>query len=321
MAPLPPCFGTFFAMIAKLLSVPRLLWQIARHPLNRRHPVKALIRWGRWQLGSRLLPGQQALVPFVEDSRLIAAPGLTGMTLNIYFGLAEYREMGLLLHLLRPEDLFVDIGGNVGVYTVLASAVVGAESLVCEPVPASAALLATNLRLNAIEARVRLEQVAVGAEAGSLTMTGGLDTTNHVLTAAEQTALEPGACLEVPVCRLDDLLAGRMPRLIKVDVEGFEPQVLAGAPEALAAPDLWAVLLEVNEAVTLFGGSAEGILNTMRDAGFSPWRYDPLSRRLQPLSGADSEGNNTLFLRDQALEAIKARLAEAPCRQVGHERL
>ena len=60
---------------------------------------------------------------------------MTGATGNIYTGLHEFEDMMFLLHLLRPGDIFVDAGANIGSYTVLASAVVGAKSISFEPVP------------------------------------------------------------------------------------------------------------------------------------------------------------------------------------------
>jgi hypothetical protein len=58
------------------------------------------------------------------------------LTGNLYAGLHEFSEMGFLLHLLRQNDLFVDVGANLGSYTVLASAVCQARNIAFEPVPA-----------------------------------------------------------------------------------------------------------------------------------------------------------------------------------------
>ena len=67
------------------------------------------------QIGSRLVPGP-VLVPFVDSCSLFAQAGMTGITQNIYVGLAEFREMAFLLHVLRPDDLFVDVGANIGTW-------------------------------------------------------------------------------------------------------------------------------------------------------------------------------------------------------------
>ncbi len=59
---------------------------------------------------------------------------MTGATGNIYAGLHEFDDMAFFLHLLRPEDMFADVGSNIGSYTILASGVVGAKSVAFEPV-------------------------------------------------------------------------------------------------------------------------------------------------------------------------------------------
>ncbi len=100
------------------MSLLNSLGFILRHPLNRRQPGAALVRWLRWQVGSRLLPGP-VLAPFVNDVRLIVEAGMTGATGNVYCGLHEFEDMALVLHALRSGDLFVDIGANVGSYFML----------------------------------------------------------------------------------------------------------------------------------------------------------------------------------------------------------
>jgi predicted RNA methylase len=76
---------------------------------------------------------------------------MTGATGNIYAGLHDFHEMALLLHFLRPCDVFVDIGANVGAYSVLASGVVGAKTFAFEPVPQTFACLRDNVRMNDLQ--------------------------------------------------------------------------------------------------------------------------------------------------------------------------
>ena len=97
----------------------RALRFILGHPLNRGRRGAAMVRYLRWQVGARLLPGA-ALVPFVNETKLLATPGMTGVTGNIYCGLAEFDDMAFVLHMLRADDLFVDVGANVGAYALLA---------------------------------------------------------------------------------------------------------------------------------------------------------------------------------------------------------
>lgn len=57
---------------------------------------------------------------------------MTGATGNIYVGLHEFEDMAFLLHVLRRTDLFVDVGANIGSYTILAGGAAGAKLLLNE---------------------------------------------------------------------------------------------------------------------------------------------------------------------------------------------
>lgn len=139
---------------------------VLHHPLNRSRPLVALSRWLRWQFGSRLLPGA-VLLPFVEDVGLLVRPGMTGATGNFYCGLHEFEDMALVLHALRPDDLFVDIGANVGSYTMLGGAA-GATVLAIEPIPSTFSWLARNIRVNGLGERVRALNLGLGSDEGLL---------------------------------------------------------------------------------------------------------------------------------------------------------
>src|SRR5262245_10746432 len=104
---------------------------ILKHPFNRGRPLAAVARYIRWQFESRVAAGPLA-VAFVDDVKLIVSQGMTGATGNIYCGLHEFEDMGFALHLLRPGDLFVDVGANVGSYSLLAAAT-GADVIAFEP--------------------------------------------------------------------------------------------------------------------------------------------------------------------------------------------
>lgn len=260
----------------------------------------ALGRVLRWQIGSRLAPGPVA-VPFVDSTRLLVARGMTGATGNWYCGLHEHCEMAFVLHALRETDLFLDVGANIGSYTILASGAAGARSIAVEPVPATFAHLRTNIALNGLEGRVRSWQGGLADKAGSLTFTSGLDTVNHVLAAGEQ-----AAGVEVPVMTLDELLGGEAPTLIKIDVEGYERPVLAGAQRTLADPRLLAVIMETNGSGARYGASDDELVSTMREHGFGMYAYDVFARHLNV---AERGGGNTIFVRDP--EAVSARVAAA----------
>ena len=288
---------------------------ILKHPLNVGAPGAALLRYLRWQLSSRLSPGP-IVVDFVDDARLLVRRGMTGATGNVYCGLHEFEDMAFVLHVLRPGDLFADVGANVGSYTVLAAKAVGARVVAFEPVRSTYERLMDNVRLNGIEGSVEALQVCLGAEPGSVRMTSGSDTVNHVVSggAAASGGSAAAGTEEVRQERLDDVienvLGGRVPAVAKIDVEGYEPQALAGASRTLASPDLKALLIEILPSQRAAGGG--GLVQLLENHGFEPWAYEPLSRKLTR-AGA-GEGNNTLFVRDVAW--VEQRVTSAPSHSV-----
>lgn len=282
---------------------------IAHHPLTREHKVAALGRWLRWQLGSRLL-GWPVAVPFVGQTRLLVRPGMTGATGNIYCGLHEPEDMAFVLHCLRPGDLFVDIGANIGSYTILASAA-QANVISFEPVPSTFEALLDNVHLNRLAGRVDAKNQAVGRTTGQLEMTADQDTTNHALAQGGRYA---GQRLSVPLVTLDEAVGGRAPKLIKIDVEGFETEVLAGGATTLRNPALCAVIMELNGSGARYGFDEDRLRRRMEDLGFTPCRYDPIARRLFDLQQGRHASGNTLYLRD--LGAVQAAVSNAPRHRV-----
>ena len=151
---------------------------IVSHPLNRGRPLSALGRFVGWQITSRL----RAEIEFewIEGAKLIVSRGMTGATGNIYCGLHEFVEMSFLVHLLRPNDLFLDIGANIGSYTILAAKVCKARAIAFEPDPDTARALRRNIAINHLNALADVREAALGGAHGEIAFTVGLDTMNRV---------------------------------------------------------------------------------------------------------------------------------------------
>ena len=282
-------------MINSLLRTWRFIYS---HPLASRNLPEALRLWLKWQIGSRILT-MPIVVPFVGTAQLVAELGMTGATGNIYTGLHEFVDMAFCLHLLRVGDLFVDVGANIGSYTVLASKVVGANSLAIEPVPETYQRLRRNINLNDISLLVDSRCCAVGKNHGLIKFSSDMDTTNQVV---DNDYL--GKSIEVPVKSLDHILEELQPTLIKIDVEGFEPEVIEGARKTLTLNSILAVLLETVDLK---------IEKTLRESGFEPASYDPFQRELK-ISVNNHLSSNYLWIRN--LPEIKDRCKSAPRYQV-----
>jgi FkbM family methyltransferase len=283
----------------------KLIREILSRPLNRGDRVKALSRFVAWQVGSRIVAGP-VILPFVGDSVLAVSSGMTGATFNIYAGLQDFEDMAFLLHLLRKEQLFIDVGANVGVYTVLAAAVSGARCITFEPVPATFEKLHRNVRLNDVAALCELHNAGLASQEGSLLFTSNRDTTNRVVQSCVVLSDNP---IRVPVTTLNSVVGKRQPALIKVDVEGFETEVLRGGNEVLKAESLLAAIIEINGSGSVYGFDDHSLFTRMLDVGFSAYRYDPFSRALTYRREPARTGN-TLFIRD--ISKVKELVLAAP---------
>lgn len=277
---------------------------ITDHPLNREHKLSSIIRFAKWQVGSRLVPGA-IVYDWVNGSKFLVKTGETGLTGNIYTGLHEFPDMSFLLHFLRAEDLFVDIGANLGSYSILACFAVGARGIAFEPVPSTYKRLVENMRLNHLEEKVKCINKGVGDQQGTISFTSDSDTTNHALASGEQCDNQ----VTVEVTSLDAALVGEAPSLIKIDVEGYETPVLEGAQEILKNQTLNSVIMELNGSGSRYGFDESKILELMLSNGFKTYSYNPFIRKLINLEGKNLDSGNTLFIRDKSVVEDRLRVA------------
>ncbi|MEZ5855400.1 MAG: FkbM family methyltransferase [Hyphomicrobiaceae bacterium] len=281
-----------------MASVLPTLRFIAHHPLSSRRPLSAYWRYLSWQIRSRIR--SEVEFDWIEGSKLVVSNGMTGATGNIYCGLHEFSDMAFLLHLLRPGDLFVDVGANVGSYTVLASAVCKARSIAIEPDPNTVRALAKNIEINALSERVTVIEAAVGAQSGSVAFTTGRDTMNHVAGSGDH------ATRQVLVRTLDDILCDEAPVLIKMDVEGYEPEVISGARATLKKPSLIAIITESSDPF---------VHDAIQNSGFVRAAYCPLGRTVALSTDGQiaTSSLNKLFVRPNA---VRHRVKSATSRIV-----
>jgi hypothetical protein len=147
--------------------------------------------------------------------------------------------------------------------------------------------------------------VAVGSESGELEMMADQDTVNRVVNDGVYT----GEKVKVPVVALDKILDGRVPKLIKIDVEGYEAEVLRGARHTLENPKLEAVLMELNGSGEAYGVDDQMLHDSMIDLGFNKCAYNALTRELK--MGADMAWStgNSLYVRN--LKSVQELLGSA----------
>jgi FkbM family methyltransferase len=164
-------------------------------------------------------------------------------------------ERHLLRRLLRPGMTAVDVGANIGYYLLLIEQAVGPRGrVICiEPSIENLPELRRTIAANALD-NVELHEVALGDHEGSVGLHTGI---NSGVSEGEA-----GGAYSVPLRRLDQLVREPV-HFLKIDVEGYEGQVLAGA-SALLEQQRPVLFLELHpHIVGRFGYSVRGILDSL----------------------------------------------------------
>jgi FkbM family methyltransferase len=227
------------AFVSHVTYIVRFIWT---HPSNRGRRPSALFRFARFQMRGRVLR-RSTLVPLGERSRIMASLHRQAVSKAVCANPPDYAEMLIWRQVLKPGDLFVDVGANAGSYTIWAGDL-GAEVIALEPAKDTYDLLVENITLNGYP--VNAMCVAAGATSGSALFTSGQDALNR---------LDPGGSAEIQMVTIDSIIKDRTVTGMKVDVEGFEIEVLRGCERALADQRLRLIQLEWNASSTAAVGT------------------------------------------------------------------
>ncbi|MFF4332330.1 FkbM family methyltransferase [[Kitasatospora] papulosa] len=202
------------------------------------------------------------------------------------FGVWEPHLTKWLQRTLRPGDTFVDVGANIGYYSLLASRLIGASGRVVaiEASPNFHTLLSANVALNqASNVRTISEAVSDRAEVLHFILASSA---NMGANSIVPYAGEAESQVDVPARPLPDVLRSSelaSARVIKIDVEGAEGSVVRGLVPALGQlrPDAELAIEVTPERLAVLGESAQDLLDALAAHGFHPYRlpndYDAAS--------------------------------------------
>ncbi|WP_374563664.1 FkbM family methyltransferase [Nitrosomonas sp.] len=195
---------------------------------------------------------------FTQQSLLVDDADSLGLIAN---GIFEPEETRSILNLIRPGDRFLDIGANVGYYTVLAAERVGSAGRVfaVEPDDANFAILDANTRVWQQEGRVEIYRQALSDTTGASQLF--LNAYNSGMHRLYSSVVCTGEAIPVSVIRGDDLQLAPLD-LIKIDIEGLEPRALRGLQKTLEKSPGVKILSEFSPFSILEAG--ESPLNWLR---------------------------------------------------------
>jgi len=266
----------------------RTAGSIWSHPENRGVRGRRLARWVAWQGWQRTVR-RPWTVRWHDGLRLVCHPHDHVTTMAMYYGLYDRAEMRFLLAWLRAGDTFLDVGANVAPYSLLATRVPGVRAVAFEPGTLARERAEANIALNRVGGAVTLVPRAVSERDGAARLSADRWATNALVDGTYA-----GEAEEVETVSLDSYVTAagvEQVSLVKVDVEGHEPAVLAGAG-ALLARDRPALILELNDIDALRDFAAAH--------GYTPVAYDPDAGTLGEAPWPEAAGGNVVLVPDLA---------------------
>jgi FkbM family methyltransferase len=209
------------------------------------------------------LLGRNGLTRVVNGTdRLLVLPRFRGVPESY-----EPEAWHQIMSLLKPDSVVVDVGAYIGLYTVAIARRMGPAGKVIafEPDPDSFAALKAHVQLNRVSDHVELIQAAAGAESGTVPFEAGRHSMSRI---AGKQAKDTNV---VRAVRLDTVLANKRVDILKIDVEGFEEQVVRGASGILESPGRapHTIFIEVHPyAWEELGVTSESLLKLLESSGY-----------------------------------------------------
>jgi len=245
----------------KALQLPIFLWRIwSRYGVA--DCLEALRR--KWEFRRKNVDRKRGLLT-LRDGVTFRVEPKSAITFRYFVDLDPdmWREMDTFLRQTEGRTRLLDVGAHFGIFS-LAFAAVGGEVRALEPSDDAFPILSENVRLNP-ELKVRPIKQAVGDRAGRLAMHREGD---HFV--ANDASVEAGGGIEVAVMTVDEFVTAEqfVPDAVKIDVEGFEVNVLEGASSLLSQHSP-VIFLEVHpEFIRRQGRSVDELLSNMSSCGY-----------------------------------------------------
>ena len=260
----------------------RRIW---RHPENRGRRLRTIGLYFVWQAWERTVK-RPWVITLAPGRKIRCYPHCAVSSGTLYYRLPERSSMRFLVDHLQPGDTMVDVGANVGTYSLLATTVEDVTAVAFEPSSLTYGRAVQNVALNGLQDRISVRQEAVGSASGDAVLSVGLGPCNKVLGPAGG-VVEAGE--RVPMVTLDEVFAegARRVGLVKIDVEGGEIDVLEGA-RGVVGRDRPALILEVNDP--------DRVGAYLHECGYAAYVYDPDTGDLRPTVLADHLHHNVIAL-------------------------
>ena len=254
----------------------RVIVDIWNHPANANRKIRSLSQAVVWQAQKRFLKSDK-LINFHGMLLFCPADNHSASRAIYFYQYPDYGEMKFIEKLLRNGDQFIDVGANIGLYSLLALSCIGTDGRVhsMEPNPTLFNLLQKTKRTNELE-NWSIHQVAIGEYNDRTTLTNtGDDCTNHIASGEEIVG-----STQVEIVALQDYFSTESFTMIKLDIEGYEPFAIRGMRKWLLLGKPPVILLEIAGYSKRYGITSDELISEIEELGYFLAVYCPDTNKL-----------------------------------------
>lgn len=235
--------------------------KVINHPVNRQNKVRSVSRILWWK-ANQLFFHLPSIVEVAPGIKCICYPASSFGGLVVYTKLPEFKELEFLKDVLNKNDIFLDIGANIGIFSlVAASKITSGKIYAFEPFPDVYDKLSENIRLNDLGHLIKVVKKVVSDKSGKeeFLLEDKSETASIVNRTNRNLAFK-----KIPSIKLDDFISAEHLQyidLVKIDVEGAEFKVLKGFSDYIKRGKVGSIIFEINKNNIYFDGDTKRILS------------------------------------------------------------
>lgn len=267
---------------------------LIRNPYNRNKKFLFLLRLLWWKLNRKFfrLP---VVVPLFKDIKFICYPQSSFGSLIVYTNYPEYSETRLVQKLLRKNSVFIDVGANIGYYSLLAASIIKKGKIFAFEVDKRALNnFYENINLNKLEDKIDVVEKLVSDKDGYERFIVSSESEVNRIVGKSGSGKD---FLKFPCIKLDSFAKEKNISFIdflKIDVEGAEYKVLNGAGELLKEKRIKYLLFEVNKNIKDYGKSKKYVFDMLNKFGYRIYKFvDGKNNFIEKLENSDLLSDET----------------------------
>ena len=275
-----------------------------KSPYNKKYPIFALKRFVEWKI-IKLFKLSNYKKTIWENRKIFLNHDSFQCMWLMYNWMVDWEEFNLIKDFVNAKSCCLDVGANMGFYTIWFSKFTN-DIYAFEPNSKNYLRLNKNVFANNANEYIRTFNIAVGDLNGEVSFTTNLDGENHIsLKHIEENNT-------VDCKRLDTILSENMiaeVSYLKIDVEGFELEVLKGLGKYIAEKKIAIIQIEINKTISNSGSSVQHLLEFISNNDLQLCSYSVMEKQLK-IELYYKERENYFLVFD--INAVNEKIFQSP---------